>query len=272
MPKILDFETDTIIRTLSKENFSPRLIRAKLLEGDIDVSVQTICNVLNSIGIRRNATKEGLPIPKFRRPPVKRTNDMVRKVKNWIESPNPPTFTRMQSLTSLSRDTLSKIVHTDLKLQTVKKCKVHRLNQAQKKNRKKNCRKLYEKNRAGDKSEYAVTLDEAMVYIDDCNGERRICYVQPNETVPETWVFEKTENFKTGFMVVGVISGRGCLPLYRVPNKVKINARYYVDFVLKPLFREYLPRLYPNEMNKIFFHHDKATAHTASLTIDILSN
>jgi len=32
------------------------------------------------------------------------------------------------------------------------------------------------------------------------------------------------------------------------------------------LFTIHLPRLYPNEMNKVFFHHDKATSHTANFT------
>ena len=42
-----------------------------------------------------------------------------------------------------------------------------------------------------------------------------------------------------------------------MPSEVKINAQFYVDYVLKPLFTEYLPKLYRNEMDKVFFHHDK---------------
>jgi len=71
-------------------------------------------------------------------------------------------------------------------------------------------------------------------------------------------------------MIIGIITGRGTVPLFRVPTEVKINAKYYIDFVLKPLFTEHLPRLYPGEMNKVFFHHDKATSHTARLTTEYL--
>ena len=53
-------------------------------------------------------------------------------------------------------------------------------------------------------------------------------------------------------MVIRIMTGRGTVP-FRVPSKIKINATYYVEFVLKPLFTEYLPRLYPNEMDKEFF-------------------
>ena len=129
-----------------------------------------------------------------------------------------------------------------------------------------NCRKLYENHLAGDKCEYAVTLDEAFIYLDDSNKKRRICYVKRGEPVPESWIFENDESF----MVIGIITGRGTVPIFRVPTKVKINAEYYVELVLKPLFTKHLPLLYPGEMDKVFFHHDKATSHTADSTTDYL--
>jgi hypothetical protein len=36
---------------------------------------------------------------------------------------------------------------------------------------------------------------------------------------------EKDESLKNGFMIVGVITGRGTVPLFRVPSQVKINAQ-----------------------------------------------
>ena len=71
-------------------------------------------------------------------------------------------------------------------------------------------------------------------------------------------------------MVIGIITGRGTVPLFRVPIKVKINETYYVEFVLKPLLTEYIPRLYPNETGKVFFHHDKSSSHTVDLTSSYL--
>lgn len=35
---------------------------------------------------------------------------------------------------------------------------------------------------------------------------------------------------------------------------------------LSTICKEHLPRLYGNVINKVFFHHDKATSHTAKLT------
>ena len=266
MPKLLDSKLEGMIRAFSKMNLSSRQIKSKLADDGHDVSQKTICNVLNTVGIRRKALLEGLPNPRFRRQPLKRTDDLIRKVKSMVTKQNPPSYTRMQSLTGVSRSTLWKIIHSDLQLKTRKKSRVHRLNQKSKKNRKTNCRKLYEKHLAGAMSEFVVTLDEALVYLEESNGQRQICYLNAREEVPENWVFEKSESFKTGFMVIGIITGRGKLPLLRVPSKVKINAQYYVDYVLKPLFEKYLPSLYPKDMSKIFFHHDKATSHTAAKT------
>lgn len=67
-------------------------------------------------------------------------------------------------------------------------------------------------------------------------------------------------------MVVAIITGLGTIPLIKVPNKVKINTQYYIDFVLKSLCEEYLHKLYPWELQKVFIHHDAATSHTSKLT------
>ena len=154
----------------------------------------------------------------------------------------------IQKQTGLTLPNIHIIILQDLNKETRKKTRVHKLTDDHKKNRKTNCRKLYEKHIAGDRSEYVATLDEALVYEDDANGQTQICYITRGDSVLEHWVFEKGESFSKSFMVHhGIITDRGTVPLFRVPSNVKINARYYV---LKPLFIVHLPRLYPNEMNK----------------------
>ena len=76
---------------------------------------------------------------------------------------------------------------------------------------------------------------EALVYLHNSNGKREICYIKNGEDVPESWIFEKNESFEQSFMVVGVITGKGTVPLFKVPSNVKINAQYYIEFVLKPI-------------------------------------
>ncbi|UYV78305.1 hypothetical protein LAZ67_16000911 [Cordylochernes scorpioides] len=77
------------------------------------------------------------------------------------------------------------------------------------------------------------------------------------------------EDFKEGFMVVGVMTGRGVLPLIKVPSKVKVNSEFYIECVLKPVI-EQLKDLYPGEMDKVFLHHDKASSHTSNKTQQFL--
>ncbi|UYV69514.1 hypothetical protein LAZ67_6003865 [Cordylochernes scorpioides] len=71
------------------------------------------------------------------------------------------------------------------------------------------------------------------------------------------------------FMVVGVMTGRGVLPLIKVPSKVKVNSEFYIECVLKPVI-EQLKDLYPGEMDKVFLHHDKASSHTSNKTQQFL--
>jgi hypothetical protein len=88
---------------------------------------------------------------------------------------NPMSYRDIRNKTGLGLATISKVIHHDLDLETKNKTKVHKLSEENKKNRKTNCRKLYEKYLASDRWKYAVTLDEALVYLDDSNKESRIC-------------------------------------------------------------------------------------------------
>ena len=81
----------------------------------------------------------------------------------------------------------------------------------------------------------------------------------------------KDESFAKSFMLIGIITGHGTVPLFRVPSSVKINSHYYKGYVLKPLFTVHLPRLCPNEMDKVHFHHHKASSQSANLTAAYLS-
>ncbi|UYV69740.1 IKK1 [Cordylochernes scorpioides] len=141
----------------------------------------------------------------------------------------------------------------DLELDTRRKGKVHKLTPFHMKNRATNARKLYEEHLAGSRSEYTATLDEAWMYVTYCNGIRKICYIKRGNQVP----------------VVGVMTGRGVLPLIKVPSKVKVNSEFYIECVLKPVI-EQLKDLYPGEMDKVFLHHDKASSHTSNKTQQFL--
>ena len=206
--------------------------------------MKTITRILKNVVIKRQAISKKEPIPRFNRPPIKRTPVMISKVKRLVDTKNPASHRHNQKETTLALSTINKIIHQDLSKDTWKKLNVYYL---------KINRKLYEKHLARDKSEFAVTLDEAFIYEYEKNEQTRICYVSRGEIISDDWVFEESESFSKSFMVVGIISERGTVPLFRVPARVKINAKYYINYFLKPLFSVHFPRLYPNE---VFLHSD----------------
>ncbi|UYV73818.1 K02A2.6-like [Cordylochernes scorpioides] len=160
------------------------------------------------------------------------------------------TSRQLSRMCGTSLKTINSIIHKDLELDTRRKGKVHKLTPFHMKNRATNARKLYEEHLAGSRSEYTATLDEAWM-------SRIIGFTKCSETFPK------------GFMVVGVMTGRGVLPLIKVPSKVKVNSEFYIECVLKPVI-EQLKDLYPGEMDKVFLHHDKASSHTSNKTQQFL--
>src|SRR5277367_4331643 len=76
----------------------------------------------------------------------------------------------------------------------------------------------------------------------------------------------KTRKFGEKVMVVWEMTDRGVLSLIRVPPKVKVNADYYIEHVLKPLLESEVIKFCGEEACKVFVHHDAAPAHTANKT------
>ena len=134
MPKLTSTETEMDVKRLSKEKYSYRQIKNKLKEEDIDVSIATISRILQNIGIKRSATNNKQPVPQNRTAPIKRTPETVQKVKRLANKKNPATYREIQKQTSLSLETIHKIIHKDLKLETKNKTRVHKLTAEHKKN------------------------------------------------------------------------------------------------------------------------------------------
>jgi hypothetical protein len=146
-----------------------------------------------------------------------------------------------------------------------KKYLVHALNAKHKRNRKTNCRKLYEGHLAGRKSEYMVTLDESYLYLQDGKISRRIYYSKSGNLDPK-FVKQKPEKFGDKIMIVGALTGGGVVPLIKVKQGVKANLDIDIEDVLKPILEESVAKLYPGELDKVFIHHDMATSHTSRKT------
>jgi len=219
MIKSIDPKVEYAILTLSKNGFTHRKIQEQLEHDGYKISLGTISNVMNKVGLRRNSGVLNEKMSYKTKPRTARTTQIIKKVKIAINTPNPPTQNQLSRKLKVSQAVINRIIHEDLNCVTRKKTKVHKLKLEHMKNRKINTRKFYENHLAKDRSEYVVTLDEAYMYLNYCNGERKICYVERGETPPETWMKYCKERFPVGFMVDS-LTGRGTLPLIKVPNNV----------------------------------------------------
>ena len=99
-----------------------------------------------------------------------------------------------------------------------------------------NIRKLYKNHLAGEKWKFVVTLEEAYVYLSDCNKPRVIYYPPRGEKNFQKWNKECKEIFSKGFMIITGYCYNGKLTIRRVANKAKINSLYYQDEVLTPIY------------------------------------
>ncbi|OWA54703.1 hypothetical protein BV898_19104 [Hypsibius exemplaris] len=85
-------------------------------------------------------------------------------------------------------------------------------------------------------------------------------------------VFSQDLEGKSVMFVAGVCS-RGKTAIRFVKPGAKINSEYYIQHVLKPLFKNDIWKLFPGELiNKVVFHHDSAPAHSSGITQEWLRN
>ncbi|OQV17206.1 hypothetical protein BV898_08699 [Hypsibius exemplaris] len=74
-------------------------------------------------------------------------------------------------------------------------------------------------------------------------------------------------------MFVAGVCSRGKTAIRFVKPGAKINSEYYIQHVLKPLFKNDIRKLFPGELiNKVDFHHDSAPAHSSGITQEWLRN
>ena len=177
MPKRIPPEVETLVFAFSKFGLSRRKIQAKLKEQNHVISGQTVSNILQSVGYRRNHKVVGLKSPKKEQPRTARTKELIKKIDQLTNKEHPPSqnaIAKQLNVSKLVTSTVGRVIREDLGATVRKKRRVHVLKPSHKKNRKTNSRKLYEQHLAGDKIEFCVTIDEAWFYLQDCEGARRI--------------------------------------------------------------------------------------------------
>lgn len=182
---------------------------------------------------------------------------------------NPPTQREMAAKYGVSLGTVNRVIAKIIKAKLRKKCRVHRLSEAQILKRRARSWRLHLRLNCG-KWKNVVTTDEAMFYMGGSYDRRPVCYVRANETDLNKLKFVKRDAVAPGFMVWAGVSYYGKTSLFFINKGVKVNAKYYIHKVLKSFLKKDVPRLFPGRENDMVFHQESACSHTAKMTINFL--
>jgi hypothetical protein len=260
------------ILALSEEKYSYSMIIKRCKAIGFSVSKYKIHNILKYKGFKSPQHCLGLEKKSKNRLRKSRSTETIQKVKKQITKEHPPTQRHLAISLGTSVSSINRIINKDLDLKMSKKRSVHRLRLKHINERKQNCRLLYENHLASDKWKYVVTLDEAWLYLSDCNKHRAIFYRKRGEKKFQTWFKESRESFPKGFMIVAGFGYNGKLTIRRIEKNAKINSSYYQEHILKPIFYEEIPNLYPGLCDKVEVHQNKASSHTSASTLQFLQN
>jgi len=149
------------------------------------VSKCLISKVLNSKGIKREAVAAGHIPPPRRSSRKVLTKTVLRKIDLLTSKENPPSQKQISHKVKVSRSSVGKAL-TILKKKLRRKIKVHQLTENHKKNRRRTCKNFYSNYLTEDKSEFVVSLDEALFSLQDTNGCRKVYYETIGEKNPQS--------------------------------------------------------------------------------------
>lgn len=235
-------------------------IRRQLKKSGYIRSWRTINMIINGKGKKRMAKLECLNYKCERRCPVL-TGKVLRAIKNRVKNKDVYSVNALAKSMNIASTTFRRALKM-LKLKRKKKLKVHYLSSKDKANRKRNSRKLYDTLRG---SKIVMTLDESRIYYHKGTGGADYYYIEYGKE-EESRIQDVKEVYPQNFMIVGSMSADTTFPLMKVPAKCTVDARYYIDHVLRPLVEKHLIPYYGDDIGKVVIHHDKAPAHTAKIT------
>lgn len=238
-----------------------RIVRKK----NMMVTDKTCRDIVERNGKRREAAAAGETYQEYHRP-SKVTGKVLKMIERRVSVENPMTQKSIALQVNVCQATVHNVIHNVLDREKRKKTVTHVVNANERKNRKRNCWKLYKYQLAGDKCIFVVTLDESWIRLKVDGGVTSFCYVKRGETVPKEWIKSSRTLWEEKFMVIGVMTYNRTFPLIRVPKGTNVDSEFYVNQVLKPLIRKQLVPYFKDDISKVFIHHDKSSVHTSEHT------
>ena len=214
-----------------------------------------------------------LPGIKRRRRKIIRTPEVIKKVKQMIKSDNPRTQMVIGKRVGISQQRISEIIKEDLGMKRLKKRSAKHLTDEMVDKRKKRAKK-FKKLIEGDQLKYLLTEDEAMLPLDYTNGETDHYYALKNneERDRPAPLATSAQQFPEQYMMAAAFCWHGQTRLTIIPARAKVNADYFIQHVLTPMFDVDVPKLFGKDAGKVVLHMDSATSHTARKTVAWLNS
>ena len=268
MVKKTSSETVPRVFALRQLQMSYDKIVQALFASQISVSRNTVISIIKENkrlheGVRVDLRKFGIQNGR-----TARTAGLIRKVAAACSKENPPTQRYLASRHGVSAGIINRTLAEDLAWNMRKKRKTRHLIDKQAAQRLERgpgflrCLGKY-------KSRMIFTMDETFVSLSIFNKERDIYYQAMEVVVPPTWEKKSMEAWPRKIMVAMGICWEGTSRLYIVPEKSKVNAAYFIKYILRPMVEIDIPRLYERAKD-VWLHMDSAPAHTAAETIQWL--
>lgn len=184
-----------------------------------------------------------------------------KKVDKAIDRDNPPTQIALARRHQVSRTTIRRMLAEDLGVGLRKKVRTHALSNKQIQQRLDRGPRLLKILRGG-RWKYIISLDEAWLSLNDTGGIRDVYYKKKGKEAPQSRTKKWKQKYAKKIMYAAGVSARGVTGIYFVPPTTKVNQKFFINKILKPIVERDIPRLYPGEEHKVILHFDSASSHT----------
>lgn len=188
MALLTGFHENQLIHQFFGANKGYKYVQDRILEHGYVRSVSSIWRVINNVGKKRQSLISGQEFKYERSFPILTKSNVGAIEKQFKRKPNPPTFRQASQDLNMSKSSVHRAVSKKLGLKKETKIKLHFLAEKDKRNRKANSRKLYDRIR-GKQSKYVVSLDESWISKLLNQSKRPHYYVDPRA--------KKRKNYRT---------------------------------------------------------------------------
>ena len=194
----------------------------------------------------------------------------IDAVRNMIKEDRHVTYRQLEASLGISKTTIQSILHEHLGVRKIcSRWIPHNLTEAQKKGRVDWCQEMLQKFEGGrSKSVYnIVTGDETWIYAYEPESKQQsTVWVFHDEPNPTKVVRSRSTSKKMIACFFGCTGHVATIPL---EDRRSVNAEWYTTICLPTVFDEIRKK---NKKRRIILHHDNASSHTASQTIEYLKD